>query len=62
MHQFPDAIDSYENLFMHGAAHLDFMTGRTPNYEAPQTACGDSSFTHWGMEPLMHALCHGNHA
>mmetsp|Transcript_19843 Transcript_19843/g.46131 ORF Transcript_19843/g.46131 Transcript_19843/m.46131 type:complete len:826 (+) Transcript_19843:62-2539(+) len=27
MHQFPDAIDSYENLFMHGAAHLDFMTG-----------------------------------
>ncbi|CAE7861098.1 Ift88 [Symbiodinium microadriaticum] len=27
MHQFPDAIDSYENLLMHGAQHLDFMTG-----------------------------------
>merc|ERR1719464_160097 len=27
MHQFPDAIDSYENLLMHGARHLDFMTG-----------------------------------
>lgn len=27
MHQFPDAIDSYENLVMHGAQHLDFMTG-----------------------------------
>mmetsp|Transcript_13666 Transcript_13666/g.36798 ORF Transcript_13666/g.36798 Transcript_13666/m.36798 type:complete len:844 (-) Transcript_13666:172-2703(-) len=27
MHQFPDAIDSYENLLMHGALHLDFMTG-----------------------------------
>ncbi|CAK0873483.1 unnamed protein product [Prorocentrum cordatum] len=27
MHQFPDAIDSYENLLMHGAQHLDFKTG-----------------------------------
>jgi intraflagellar transport protein 88 len=27
MHQFPDAIESYENLLMHGAQHLDFMTG-----------------------------------
>merc|ERR1719502_1067103 len=27
MHQFPDAIDSYENLLMHGGQHLDFMTG-----------------------------------
>jgi len=27
MHQFPDAIDSYENLLMHSAQHLDFMTG-----------------------------------
>lgn len=27
MHQFPDAIDSYENLLMQGAQHLDFMTG-----------------------------------
>merc|ERR1719262_974130 len=27
MHQFPDAIDSYESLLMHGAQHLDFMTG-----------------------------------
>lgn len=27
MHQFPDAIDAYENLLMHGAQHLDFMTG-----------------------------------
>merc|ERR1719401_1871614 len=27
MHQFPDAIDSYESLLMHGAPHLDFMTG-----------------------------------
>lgn len=27
MHQFPDAIDSYENLLMHGLSHLDFMTG-----------------------------------
>ena len=25
--RFPDAIDSYENLLMHGAQHLDFMTG-----------------------------------
>jgi intraflagellar transport protein 88 len=27
MHQFTDAIDAYENLLMHGAQHLDFMTG-----------------------------------
>eukprot|EP00397_Hematodinium_sp_SG-2012_P008683 GEMP01008749.1.p1 GENE.GEMP01008749.1~~GEMP01008749.1.p1 ORF type:complete len:815 (+),score=195.88 GEMP01008749.1:33-2477(+) len=27
MHQFPDAIDSYENLLLHGLSHLDFMTG-----------------------------------
>jgi intraflagellar transport protein 88 len=27
MHQFTDAIDSYESLLMHGAPHLDFMTG-----------------------------------
>jgi len=27
MHQFTDAIDSYENLLMHGGEHLDFMTG-----------------------------------
>jgi len=27
MHQFMDAIDSYENLLMNGAQHLDFMTG-----------------------------------
>jgi len=27
MHQFPDAIDSYENLLMHSAQHLDFKTG-----------------------------------
>merc|ERR1719188_1463311 len=27
MHQFPDAIDSYENLVRHGAQHLDFKTG-----------------------------------
>jgi intraflagellar transport protein 88 len=27
MHQFPDAIDAYENLLMHGGQHLDFMTG-----------------------------------
>jgi len=27
MHQFPDAIDAYENLLIHGAQHLDFMTG-----------------------------------
>mmetsp|Transcript_132977 Transcript_132977/g.384527 ORF Transcript_132977/g.384527 Transcript_132977/m.384527 type:complete len:839 (-) Transcript_132977:46-2562(-) len=27
MHQFMDAIDSYENLLMNSAQHLDFMTG-----------------------------------
>eukprot|EP00747_Dinoflagellata_sp_TGD_P023665 gnl/TRDRNA2_/TRDRNA2_129987_c1_seq1.p1 gnl/TRDRNA2_/TRDRNA2_129987_c1~~gnl/TRDRNA2_/TRDRNA2_129987_c1_seq1.p1 ORF type:complete len:667 (+),score=164.88 gnl/TRDRNA2_/TRDRNA2_129987_c1_seq1:1-2001(+) len=27
MHQFPDAIDSYENLMAHEGQHLDFMTG-----------------------------------
>eukprot|EP00929_Paragymnodinium_shiwhaense_P016836 TRINITY_DN12548_c0_g1_i1.p1 TRINITY_DN12548_c0_g1~~TRINITY_DN12548_c0_g1_i1.p1 ORF type:complete len:618 (+),score=194.81 TRINITY_DN12548_c0_g1_i1:188-1855(+) len=27
MHQFPDAIDSYENLLIHGGEHLDFKTG-----------------------------------
>jgi len=27
MHQFPDAIDAYENLLMQGAQHLDFVTG-----------------------------------
>jgi len=27
MHQFPDAIDSYENLLSHNGQHLDFMTG-----------------------------------
>eukprot|EP00746_Dinoflagellata_sp_MGD_P165498 gnl/MRDRNA2_/MRDRNA2_94806_c0_seq1.p1 gnl/MRDRNA2_/MRDRNA2_94806_c0~~gnl/MRDRNA2_/MRDRNA2_94806_c0_seq1.p1 ORF type:complete len:835 (+),score=212.77 gnl/MRDRNA2_/MRDRNA2_94806_c0_seq1:95-2599(+) len=27
MHQFPDAIDSYENLVTQGGEHLDFMTG-----------------------------------
>lgn len=27
MHQFPDAVDSYENLLMQGGQHLDFMTG-----------------------------------
>jgi len=27
MHQFPDAIDSYENLVRHGSQHLDFKTG-----------------------------------
>mmetsp|Transcript_21253 Transcript_21253/g.51375 ORF Transcript_21253/g.51375 Transcript_21253/m.51375 type:complete len:811 (+) Transcript_21253:136-2568(+) len=27
MHQFTDAIDSYENLLMHDGEHLDFMTG-----------------------------------
>ena len=27
MHQFPDAIDSYEQLVMGGGQHLDFLTG-----------------------------------
>merc|ERR1719281_352646 len=27
MHQFPDAIDTYENLITQGGEHLDFTTG-----------------------------------
>ena len=27
MHQFPDAIDAYENLLFPKGQHLDFMTG-----------------------------------
>ena len=41
MHQFPDAIDSYENLLMHGAHPLD---GRRDlaSVSALPGACGDA--------------------